>query len=113
MSTTLTTRAKEQSTYVVTVAFTHEGGGTVTPTAITWTLSDADERIINSRQDISVAPSTSISITLTGSDLQLASSEKVSGKRFLTIEATYNSSYGSGLYMKDDVAFYIDKVSGV
>jgi hypothetical protein len=109
----LTPRAKEQSTYVVEATFKDEYGGDVTPRSITWTLADPDGAVINGRQSVSITPATTVSIVLTGPDLDLGATEHIAGKRFLIIEARYNSTYGTNLYMSDHVSFYIDDVKQI
>ena len=113
MTTAISTHAKESSTLVLTVAFTDETGHAVTPTSITWSLTNSKEEIINSRDDVSISPSSSVSIVLTGDDLQMTSTERISGKRWVTVKAIYNSTYGTGLHMKDSVVFYIDNLKDV
>lgn len=109
MPTTITTKAVEQSTYVVTVAFTDEDGDAVTPTAAAWSLRDGNGAIVNSREDVSATPGTSIDIVLQGDDLNADDGLA----RILTVEATYNSDLGTGLPLKDEVTFTIDDLIGV
>jgi len=113
MATALSDRAKEQSTIIITVSFADETGKAVTPTSVTWSLTDTSEAIINSRDDESITPGTSVDIVLSGDDLTLASTEKIAGKRWLIVKAIYNSDYGTGLYMKDSAVFYIDNLKDV
>lgn len=108
MPVTLTTHAVEESTYVITVAFTDEDGSTVVPNAITWTLTDPIGNVINNLEDISISPpDSSVTITLKGDDLSLAVGEVGLGQRVLTIEATYDSSLGSNLPLKDTAHFNV------
>ncbi len=69
MPATLTTNAVEKSTYIVTAAFTDEDGDAVTPNAgLVWTLTDMNGVVINSREDVSISPDTSVDIVLSGND---------------------------------------------
>lgn len=107
MPTTLTINAAEESTFVVNVAFTDEDSTAVTPTAATWTLTDCDGSIINSREDVTVSSlSSAIDIVLSGDDLALQSGSD-NGSRILLIEATYDSTLASGLPLKDQAEFFI------
>jgi len=113
MPTTLETRANEESTFIITVSFLDEDNSSVTPTAITWTLTDKDGNIINSREDVSISTGTSVDVVLTGDDLSLQSTESKKAKRVLTISATYNSDAGTGLSLKDEVTFYVTDLVAV
>jgi hypothetical protein len=107
MPTTLTAKANDKSTYVVTVAFTDEDGVAAIPTAINWTLTNSVGAVINSRSNVSVAtPATSVDILLGALDLDYDEGRR----RVLTIQATYNSSLGTGLPLKDQVEFAIDNL---
>lgn len=108
---TLTTPAKEGSTYAVTIAFTDETGAAVTPSSATWTLTDQGGNVINSRLDVTISSlSTSVTIVLSGNDLALSNSDNT---RELLIEAVYTSDLGSNLPFKSAVRFTIDGLLGV
>jgi len=113
MATLLSERAQQQSTIIITVSFADENGKAVTPTSVTWSLTDTSESIINSRDDVSITPATSVDIVLSGDDLTLSATEKIAGKRWLIVKAIYNSDYGTGLYMKDSAVFYVDNLRDV
>ena len=108
MPTTLSTKAAEGSTYVITASFTDEDGAAEVPTAISWTLTNNSGTVINSRTKVAIAvPAASIDIVLGGLDLVLASAAD-NGQRVLLIEATYNSALGNGLTLKDEVKFAVE-----
>jgi len=113
MPVTLTTHAVEQSTFVITASFTDEDGNTVTPNAVTWSLTNSSGAIINSREDQEEAPASSIDITLKGDDLALQDGETVKGVRILTVEATYDSDLGSDLPLKESAQFIVDNLVAV
>lgn len=106
--TTLPIHAPEKGTYVVTAAFTDETGAAVVPNAgLTWTLTDMQGVVVNSRSAVSIASASSINIVLTGSDLEL-SDTYLGNLRAVVIQGTYNSSLGSNLPIKKEVRFVID-----
>lgn len=112
MPTTLTTRAVEGSTYIVTAAFTDEDDNAVTPNALTWTLTDRYGNVVNGQEDEVLTPDTSVDIVLTDDDLQVGDDEKVT-LLTVTIEGTYNSSYGNNLPIKDSCTFPVDGLAVV
>jgi len=111
MPSTLTTRAKERATFVVTLTFEDSDGNVVSPQTLAWTLTDHNGNVRNSRSNVSLTPASSVTVTMTGADLALDAAEYIAGKRWLTITGTWNSStYGYGLSIRDHVAFYVDNV---
>lgn len=110
MPTKLSTRAIEESTYIVTAAFTDEDGSPVTPNAgLTWTLTDGSGTVINSRTAVSITPDTSVDIVLSGNDLALSANKDE--ERCFLIKGTYNSStYGNNLPFADECRFTVDNL---
>lgn len=107
MPTTITTQAIERSTFAVTASFTDDAGDAVTPNSgLTWTLTDIVGTVVNSREGVSIASSSSVTIALTGADLAISDSFR-DNRRLLTIQGTYNSSLGSNLAIVDWVEFSI------
>jgi hypothetical protein len=107
MPTTITTNAIERSTFAVTLSFTDEAGAAVTPNSgLTWTLTDVVGNVVHSREDVPIASSSSVTIALTGADLEIADTYR-DNRRLLTIRGTYNSSLGSDLAIVDWVEFTI------
>ena len=115
MATILTTVAKEEGTYMITCAFTDEDGDAVAPDSITWTLSDSNGSIINSREDVAVgSPASSVDIVLSGDDLAIQAGETASTvTRRITIEAVYDSDAGSDLPLKDEAVFPLENLLNV
>ena len=110
MATKLTVGAIEESTYIVTATFTDEDGTALIPESITWSLTDIDGTVINSRSDVAIAvPAASINIVLTGDDLAVSGSNS----RIVTVEAIYNSSYGTGLYLKKAATFTLENLIAI
>ena len=107
--------AVEKSTYVVTLAFKDEDNDPVTPASGTWTLTDEDGTVINSREDIEISGlSTSNDVVLSGDDLAVSSGfAGVSEKRIFTFEGTYNSDLGVGLPLKDQLIFPVYNLGAI
>lgn len=114
-SNDLEIEAREESTLVITCAFTDEDGDAVIPSAITWSLTDADGTEINSRTDVAVAvPASSINVVLSGNDLAIQSGETADIVwRYFIVEAVYDSDLGSDLPLKDQVAFKLQNLKKI
>ena len=110
MATVLSVSAVEESTFIVSAAFTDEAGTAVIPATITWTLTDINGVVINSREDVSITPAATIYIVLTGDDLAASSDFK---ERIVTVSATYNSDYGTGLSLKAAAIFDLENLVAV
>ena len=94
--TTLTTSAIEGGTYVISFSFTDEDGDPVTPNQLSWTLTDDEGNVINSREDVVISPpAASVDVLLQGDDLDPGDSKLA--ELIFTIEGTYNSDLGSNL----------------
>lgn len=113
MPITLTTHANEESTFVVTVAFTDTTGAAVTPNnGLNWTLTDTRGNVVNSRSAVSITPGASVTIVLSGDDLALPSA--LYGRdRVLTVQGTYDSDLGNALPLKEQIVFTIDDLTAV
>jgi len=111
MPATLSVHAIEESTYIITLAFTDEDGDPVVPTMITWTLSNTTGTVVNSRLDVAIAvPAASVDVLLQGDDLQILSGEVNQGVRTFTVEATYLSLLGADLPLNASVRFIVDNL---
>jgi hypothetical protein len=114
MPSELALHATERSTIGIRAQFTDEAGVAVVPTTLTWTLTDGNGAVVNSRSAVAITPAATVLFVLTNLDLSLASPLS-STTRYLLVEGTYNSSLGTGLALRDQVAFDIDdlvKVTG-
>ena len=88
---TLTTKAEEGSTYVIRATYYDEDDNAVTPDSVTWTLTDGDGTIVNSRENVAiVTPSTYNDIQLGAADLRCTSGRDET--RVLIVEYVYDSS---------------------
>lgn len=108
MATLLNKTAIEKSTFAVVASFTDEAGDPVTPDSITWTLCDPDGNPINNRQDVPVAaPADTVTIVLSGADLQILDSSNDSEIRHLEISAVVDTSLGNDLPLKESAIFKV------
>jgi len=102
--TTLTTKATNEGTYILTCTFTDADGTAVTPNALTWTLCDGSGTVVHSRRDVIVSPAASVSIVLTADDIDTEDG----WNRVFTIEGNYNSAtYGNNLPIREQATFNI------
>jgi len=122
MPTTLTEIAQEKSTYLVTFTFQDENGDVVVPATVVWSLTDGNGNIVNSLTDQSETPASSITITLTGDDLQVSAAETALARvgnrntvrRHIVVEAIYDSvTYGNGLGLNDEAVFELENLKKV
>lgn len=110
MPQTLTARAIDKSTYVIVATFRDEDDALVTPNSgLNWTLTKLDGTVINSRNAVSITPGTSVTIVLSGADLDYDDGRE----RVLTIQGTYDSDLGSNLPLKDQVRFTVQDLIAV
>lgn len=80
--------------FLVNKSFTDVAGTAITPTTITYSLTDGYGNIINSKEDVSVTPDTSVTIVLSNADFN----PEEGRTRIITVEAVYDSvTYGNGL----------------
>lgn len=88
--------AEEGSSFYPAVEFVDEDGAAFTPSTLYWKLTDLRGNVINSRSQVTVAvPSTSLSINLTGADLDVLGDNIVS--RVITVWGTYiSTTFGAG-----------------
>lgn len=98
----------EKSTGVITAEFTDEDGADLVPSSVVWSLTDAAGSVINSRDQVSITPASTINIVLSGNDLAISGGfDGTAEERRVTVEAVYNSTYGSSLPLKDSAIFWI------
>lgn len=112
MPTVLETEAIEQSTYVITPAFTDEDGAAVVPDSVTWSLVKADGTIVNDKEDEPETPAASIDILLSGDDLAILDGADRE-QRYLVVEFIYDSTLGANLPGKDMAIFRVRNLKKV
>lgn len=110
----LTTHASERSTYIVHIEFKDEAGNPVVPNTGTlkWTLTDSTGRVVNSRQDVSHTPASSIDIVLKGLDL-VVGEPYLGGERRVLVEWEYDSTLGEDLPGTEEIRFIIDNFAAL
>jgi len=116
MTSKLAFKAQEGSTYVIQADFVEKtSDGVVGPiipnTGLTWSLRDAQGNFINGREAVSLIPAESVNIVLSGNDLLLGGNYP--GRRYLTIDGTYDSLLGEDLPIKIETSFQIENLVGV
>jgi Cu/Ag efflux protein CusF len=113
MALSLTLKATEESTYIITCDFEDEDGNAIPPKTMTWTLSDADGNIINEKEDVEVTdPQASQDVTLKGDDLQAVDNDDF--LRVFTVKATYDSEdYGNDLPFNGEIAFTLEDLVNI
>jgi hypothetical protein len=87
--------ARDRSVYFVDIELFDEDKGPLTPTSISWSLTDGSGSVVNSRENVAVIPSYAFTIALFGDDL-VAGTNSNSRRRYLTIEAVYESVAAGG-----------------
>jgi hypothetical protein len=108
-----TTKATEESTYIVNCAFTDDEGNDVTPDTMAWSLTDRDGTVINSREDVAIAAlDTNVDIVLSGDDLTIPTGY-TEIERYLVLEGTYSGTAGSGLPFRDQLKIWIEQLRKV
>ncbi len=106
MTTYIKTRVTKESSAVFTASFTDEDGAAVVPNAgLVWSLTDANGTIVNSREDVTLTPASSVVIKLTGDDLAIADDDL--RERRLVIAGTYASG-GDTLTIRGIAVFELD-----
>lgn len=104
--------AVEGSTYIVNVTFKDEAGVTMVPATASWSLRDNYNKVINSRSNVSIsALATTVSIVLSGDDLQYEPNSKTF--RILTVKGTYDGAYGNDLPIAEEFTFNIKPLVGI
>ena len=110
MTTELTITPSEKGTAIVKLSFTDEDGNTVIPYTLQWQLMRPSGTIVNdnffANNDFE-----GTEIVLTCDDLKIFNSNDT-GKRILSVQGYYDSSAGTGLCLKGECSFYIDKLVG-
>lgn len=114
MTTTITTKAQEESTFTINMAFTDSASNSVAPTAVLWTLMDKNSNVINEREEIAIGAgdlAASIDVVLSGDDLAIQIDEVSPYDRYLLVEATYDGVEGSNKPLRDRAKFNIENLA--
>jgi hypothetical protein len=102
--------ATEGSSYPVSVSMTDSAGSAMTPSSCTWSLYNQSGAVVNSRLNVTMTPSTAMTIVLLAADLDASDSDY--NCRILTIKAVYTSTYGTGLTLNKEYKIPIIPVVG-
>jgi len=110
---TIDTKPAEEGTAVITASFTDHNDDAVSPNAgtLTWTLTDTNGTVINSRSDVAITSAASATIVLSGDDLAIT--RTTGAKRIITLEGLYNSTVGNNLPIKVQGIFNIEHFAAV
>ena len=108
--TSVLTTVNERSTLSFEVAVTDLNGDPVTPTSFTWSLTDRDGTVINSREDVVATPGTTVTVNITGADLQIVDSTADQEYRLFTVKTDMGAS---GLPVNHEVAFWVKNLTKV
>lgn len=106
MGCVATVEFTEESTAVVTMAFTDAADDAVIPSSINWSLLTCPGAVVNSRDEVVIgSPAASVSVTLSGDDLAMVSG--ADSNRAFVIKAVYSSTEGSNLPLNAQLIFSI------
>lgn len=114
MPVNLTTTPNEESQLILTVTLKDSDDATVATSSIasmTWTLTDVDGTVVNSREDVSPTIANPLTIELYGDDLALPTTS--SPTRIVTVKATYNSTYGNARPVNEEAVFDVTALTNV
>lgn len=89
-------------TVVLSASFEDEDGDSVVPNSLKYSVLDESKEVVNSQQDISISPASSIEVVLSGDNLP-------AGKLYWVIDGEYDSSVGSNLPLRGYATFIVDK----
>lgn len=101
----------ERSTVALVASFRDEAGELITPTEITWSLTDGDGNVVNERAAVDVAPANQVTVVLSGDDLALEQGDD--GRRQVVVRATYDGTLGDDLPIVGVLEFTVRNVPGV
>ena len=115
MITVLSTHANEGGTYVVNIATTDEDGEVKVPETLSWSLTDIDGSIINSRDEVNIAsPTASEDVVLSGDDCAIQAGEtELEVTRIFTVKGTYNSTLGNDLPLRGRCYFVLENYEAI
>ena len=102
----LTGRAEEKSSVGMRITVVDEEGDDLIPSAATWTLTDLDGTVINSREDVAITPlAAEMTVLLSGDDLALTDQSNALEMRLFTFEGTYDPGDASAAPIKESGEF--------
>jgi len=84
-------------------------GAAVTPESVTWSLMTLDGTIINSREDVVIAPASYLEIWLSGDDLAILDETNPYELRKILVEAVYDNG-AEDVPLKDEGQFSVENI---
>jgi len=102
--------ADEESSYIIHLEFWDEAPvpDLILPVTASWTLRNRTGGIVNGRTEVEITPlTTTVDIVLAGDDLDVNAYGAV---RYFIVEATYNSTLGMGLPLREEATFRINRI---
>jgi hypothetical protein len=106
-----TIKRNEDGSASYTATWYHPTTGlTVTPTAVTWSLTDGDGAAINGRTDVSETPGATNTIVLAGDDLEILDQTNEAEYRVLTI---HGDAADANIPIVLTIDLYVDNVDSI
>ena len=99
----------EEGTAIFRLIFKDENGNLIAPTTLNWDLTALDGTILAYNQSIAV-PAATYYLPVYGAHLRILDGESSYGERLITFRGTYNSSNGSGLPLRKQIAFRVQNL---
>lgn len=102
----LTGKAVRGGSVGMKITIVDENGDALTPTAATWTLTDLEGTVINSRTDVAITPLASeMTVILSGNDLPIADTANEYEIKLFTFEGTYDPGDASAAPIRESGEF--------
>lgn len=93
---------------VIDVTFTNFDGAAFTPKTCKWSLTDSLGVVINSRNRVTVTPTSSThSFLLQGADLKFAITGVTGNARVFTVEGTFDHALGNDIPFREQFGFKV------
>ncbi len=108
----MTEKVLEKSNYRLDWVLEDENGDAITPTALSWSLTDLSGNVIGGKSNVPVSPlASSFSVFLTNTDLAFTGTPEKPWlpyfeQRLVTIQATYQDGGTIG-YIKNSAKFIV------
>jgi hypothetical protein len=102
----LTGRANQGGSVGMKITIVDENGDALIPTAATWTLTDLEGNVINSRTDVAISPLASeMTVLMSGDDLQIADETNEYEIQLFSFEGTYDPGDASAVPITESGEF--------
>lgn len=88
------------------ITIVDENGDALVPTAATWTLTDLEGSVINSRTDVAISPLASeMTVLMSGDDLAISDATNEYEIELFTFEGTYDPGDASAAPIRESGEF--------